>query len=233
MPDQSSAADEHAILEEITAPLARIPDDAVAIAADPNFPVAFRGYDRIAVDAYVQQVSQLVAELQTTRSPEAAVRRALERVGDQIGGILQRAHETVEQMTTQSRAEAEDRLELARQEAEQVTAAAQQRLKDLDADTDRIWAERQRIVDDARELARQLTGLADSAAGRFPSAEETASTIKDVPDAGTTDDPEAEAAVEPESGAEPEATVEPEPRATDDAEPDAPSPEEEPPATTS
>jgi vacuolar-type H+-ATPase subunit I/STV1 len=173
MPDQSSAADEHALLQEITAPLATLPDNPVSEAADVHFPVALRGYDRIAVDAYVRQTSQLVAELQATRSPEAAVRRALERVGEQISGILQRAHETAETITAQSRSEAEDRLEEARREAARITASAEQRLKDLDAETDRIWAERQQIVEDTRELARQLVGLTDSAADRFPAADET------------------------------------------------------------
>jgi murein DD-endopeptidase MepM/ murein hydrolase activator NlpD len=173
MPDQSSAATEHALLQEITAPLQTLPDNPVSQAADVHFPVALRGYDRIAVDAYVKQTSQLVAELQAARSPEAAVRRALERVGEQISGILQRAHDTAEQITTLSRSEAEDRLEESRREAAQITAAAEQRLKDLDAETDRIWAERQQIVEDTRELARQLVGLTDSAADRFPAADVT------------------------------------------------------------
>lgn len=167
MPDQSSAATEHAILQEITAPLEHLPDDPVS-AVHADFPVALRGYDRMAVDAYVQRTSQLVAELQATRSPEAAVRRALERVGDQISGILQRAHETAEQITAQSRGEAEDRLEQARVEAAEVAARAAQRVRDLDADTDRIWIERHRIVDDARDLASQLLALAETAAERFP-----------------------------------------------------------------
>lgn len=171
MPDQSSAASEHAILQEITAPLARLPDDPVSI-VQVDFPAALRGYDRMAVDAYVKQISLLVAELQATRSPEAAVRRALERVGEQISGILQRAHDTAEQITSQSRSEAEDRLEQARQEAAQITADAEQHVKDLDADTDRIWAERHRIVSDTRALAGQLVGLADTAAERFPPAED-------------------------------------------------------------
>jgi hypothetical protein len=175
MPDQSSAADEHALLAEITAPLGNLPDDAVPIAADVDFPVVLRGYDRLAVDAYVQRTSQLVAELQATRSPEAAVRRALERVGEQISGVLQRAHDTSGQITAESRREAEDRLEVARDEALQITAAAEQRLKDLDVDTDRIWAERMRIVEDARQLARELMALADSAAERFPAAQDTGS----------------------------------------------------------
>ena len=174
MPDQSSAADEHALLQEITAPLATLPDDALQLAADVEFPVAFRGYDRLAVDAYVKKTSQLVAELQSTRSPEAAVRRALERVGEQISGILQRAHETAEQITVQSRREAEDRLVLARQEAAQIAGAGEKRVKDLDTETDRIWAERLRIVEDARELAAQLLALADEAAERFPPADEAA-----------------------------------------------------------
>jgi cell division septum initiation protein DivIVA len=171
MPDQSSAASEHALIAEITAPLTTMPDDPVSVTADPHFPVAIRGYDRIAVDAYVKRTSQLVAELQATRSPEAAIKRALERVGEQIAGILQRAHDTAEQITAQSRSEAEDRLEAARREAARITAAAEQRLKDLDADTDRIWAERRQIVEDTRELAGQLLGLTDSAAERFPAAE--------------------------------------------------------------
>jgi cell division septum initiation protein DivIVA len=187
MPDQSSAATEHAILQEITAPLGRLPDDPVSIVR-ADFPVALRGYDRMAVDAYVKQISQLVAELHATRSPEAAVRRALERVGEQISGILQRAHDTAGQITAQSRSEAEDRLEQARQEAAQITADAQQRVKDLDADTDRIWAERHRIVSDTRELAGQLVGLADTAAERFPPAEEPDGQTMPYDDQASADD---------------------------------------------
>jgi ElaB/YqjD/DUF883 family membrane-anchored ribosome-binding protein len=168
MPDQSSASSEHALMQEITAPLATLPDDAMPVAVDADFPTALRGYDRFAVDAYVQKTSQLVAELQTTRSPEAAVRRALERVGEEVSGILQRAHDTASRITAQSRSEAEDRLEAARQEAAQVMERAQERLHDLDAETDRIWAERHRIVEDTRELARELLGLTASAADRFP-----------------------------------------------------------------
>jgi hypothetical protein len=167
MPDQSSAATEHAILAEITRPLETLPDDPLAL-VDADFPMALRGYERGAVDEYVRQTRQLLAELQATRSPEAAVRRALERVGEQISGILQRAHETAEQITAQSRSEAEDRLEQARLEAAQIANAAEQRVKDLDADTDRIWLERQRIVGDAEDLSGQLLALAKNAAERFP-----------------------------------------------------------------
>jgi len=155
-------------MQEITAPLATLPDDAVPVAADVEFPVVLRGYERDAVDAYVQRTSQLVAELQATRSPEAAIRRALERVGEEVSGILQRAHDTASNITAQSRSEAEDRLEAARQEATQIVQRAEDRVRELDAETDRIWAERHRIVEDTRELARELLTLTDSAADRFP-----------------------------------------------------------------
>jgi hypothetical protein len=117
MPDQSSAAGERAILQELTAPLTTLPDDPVAIAADADFPVVLRGYDRVAVDAYVKLTSQLVADLQATRSPETAMRRVTERMGEQISGIIQRAYDTAAQITAQARAEAEDMLAVARQEA--------------------------------------------------------------------------------------------------------------------
>jgi len=176
MPDQSSAASEHAIIQQVTAPLATFSDTEAQHPAAVEFPVVLRGYDRLAVDAYVKKTNQLVTELQATRSPEGAVRRALERVGEQISGILQRAHDTAEQITAQSRREAEERLERARQEAAELTVAARTRVKDLDADADRIWGERQRIVDDARDLARQLVDLADAAAERFPPADDGEST---------------------------------------------------------
>jgi hypothetical protein len=180
MVDQSSAVDEYAILQEITAPLTMLPDDPVAIAADADFPVILRGYDRLAVDAYVKRTRQLVAELEATRSPAAAIRHAIERVGEQISGILQRAHDTAGQIIARAPVEAEDRLEVSRQEAAQIAAAGEQRRRDLDAETDRIWAERLRIVEDSRGLAGQLIALAESATERFPPAEPEVTTEPEV-----------------------------------------------------
>jgi cell division initiation protein len=172
MPDESTASTEHALMQEITAPLATLPDDPVPDVAEVDFPIALRGYDRVAVDAYVRRTSQLVAELQATRSPEAAVRRALERVGEEVSDILKRAHQTASQITADSRREAEDRLEAVRKEAAEITAGGERRLRELDVETDRIWSERHRIVEDAQTLAQQLLELAQSAAARFPAAEE-------------------------------------------------------------
>jgi F0F1-type ATP synthase membrane subunit b/b' len=171
MPDQNKASVEHALIQEIAEPLAALPDDPVAIAADVQFPLVLRGYDRIAVDAYVKRTTQLVAELQATHSPEPAVRRALERVGEQVAGILQRAHEAAEKITERSRAEAEERLERARREASDIAAEGERRVSDLDAETDSLWAERRRIIADVHMLATNLTELADAALERFPADE--------------------------------------------------------------
>ncbi len=165
-------------MQQITAPLADLPDDPVAAAANQDFPVVLRGYDRVAVDAYVKRITQLVAELYATRSPEGAVRRALERVGGEVSAILQRAHETADQITSQSRSEAEDRLARAREEADaqersaqrhvqQIEEEAQRRVQELDADVDRIWAERDKIIGDVRRLSEELAGVAGAAGRRF------------------------------------------------------------------
>ena len=223
MPDQSSASTEHALMQEITAPLATLPDDPVTAVADVEFPTALRGYDRLAVDAYVRKTSQLVAELQATRSPDAAIRRALERVGEEVSGILQRAHEAAAQITFQSRSEAEDRLEAARREAVQIVSAAEERVRELDAETDRIWAERHRIVEDTRDLARELLSLTDSAANSFPAEAVDEDAVAGVAPADQEPVPAAADVVPDEVEAAPADEVEP-----DDIFPDEPDPDVEP-----
>jgi hypothetical protein len=190
VPEENFASSEHELIQEITAPLP-VTGEPDPDPGEADFPMVLRGYDRLAVDAYVKRSQQVIEDLRSTSSPEAAVRRALERVGEEVSGILQRAHETAEQITVHSRSEAEDRVEAARKEAEDIKseagreleaarrdakdirARAEAQLTDLDAETDRIWAERHRIVEDARELASQLLVLAESAAERFPPAEES------------------------------------------------------------
>jgi glyoxylase-like metal-dependent hydrolase (beta-lactamase superfamily II)/vacuolar-type H+-ATPase subunit H len=184
MPDQTSAAKEHAIMQEITAPLADLPQDPVGTVANQDFPIVLRGYDRMAVDAFVKHTAQLVAELHATRSPEGAVRRALERVGSEVSSILQRAHDTAEEITTKSRSEAEDRMDTARSEAAELIRAAERRVQELDADVDRIWAERDKIVADVRKLSEELELLAGAAATRFPAAPEETEPLGPEPTEG-------------------------------------------------
>lgn len=91
---------------------------------DVSFPASVRGYDRGAVDAYVSRVQDLVAELEVSRSPEAAVKHALEEVGDQTKRILEQAGETAEQITAAAREKADGSIARAEQEAASVAAAA-------------------------------------------------------------------------------------------------------------
>lgn len=172
MPDQSTAATEQSIIEDLSAlPPTRTQALSAAI-SETDFPVVLRGYDRDAVDVYVRRANQLIAELRVTQTTEGAVQRALERVGDEVAGILRRAHETADQITARSRGEAEDRLQDAIRESREITAGAKAGLRELDADTDRVWAERHRIIEDARALAEEMLSIADTAAERFPPTEE-------------------------------------------------------------
>ena len=93
-------------------------------ARDVDFPVAMRGYERGAVDRYVQQVNRLIAELEMSGSPESAVRHALEEVSEETHDLLQRAHETAEEITARSRSRSDERLQQAEREADAVREAA-------------------------------------------------------------------------------------------------------------
>ena len=93
---------------------------------DPSFPAAVRGYDRRSVDGYVQRINRVIAELQVGGSPAAAVRHALDRVGEQTSGILHRARETAEEITKTAREEAEEMTARAKAEAREITTATQQ-----------------------------------------------------------------------------------------------------------
>src|SRR5215469_15694025 len=126
-----------------------------------------RGYDREEVDAYVLQLQRQIRELQLqSQTPDAAVRSAIERVGDEVADVLKQARNTADEIVATAQREAEQHREDAARDAAHVTAVAEQRLHELDLDTDRIWGERERMVADARDLARQLNQLADLAAER-------------------------------------------------------------------
>src|SRR5438552_1438962 len=75
---------------------------------DVSFPVAVRGYDRKAVDGYVARVNRVIAELEVTRSPHAAVRHAVERVSEQTKAILDQARESAEQINATAHEEADE-----------------------------------------------------------------------------------------------------------------------------
>jgi DivIVA domain-containing protein len=142
--------------------------------SDPSFPAAMRGYDRAAVDAYVEEVSRIVAELEARQSSEAVIKRALEDVGEQTSAILQKAHETAEEVTRRSRAQADDRLENASREADRLRRGADQWLHSIQAEVETLFAERRRVIEDMRLLAEELLGVADAGLDRLEEDEAAA-----------------------------------------------------------
>jgi DivIVA domain-containing protein len=196
--------------------------DVPAEIREVSFPLALRGYSCEVVDAYVDSVNRVIADLEVRRSPRAAVRQALDRVGEQVGGILQRAREAAEEITSaahqeaeeiaawakaeaaelvvqasaqadrermqaqktlaQARAAAESAVKQANAEAaetrhraeEELTALqeqAQARLAELRSDTDVVWSERLRLLDNTRETAARLDAIATKAAMQFARTE--------------------------------------------------------------
>jgi|tagenome__1003787_1003787.scaffolds.fasta_scaffold20734220_2 DivIVA domain-containing protein len=142
-------------------------EDELALLREPDFAVALRGYDREAVDAYVALVSRVIADLEAGRSPQAAIKHALDQVSEETKGILERAHETADGITSRSQAQAADRLARAEAEAREIIEAAQTKVRVLDNDADEIWRERKRLIEDVQRVADDLSELADSASRRF------------------------------------------------------------------
>jgi DivIVA domain-containing protein len=116
-----------------------------------SFPMALRGYDRAAVDAYVEQVHRVIAELEVSRSPESAVKNAVAQVTDETRGILERVQE-------------------AEREAARLREDAETQVRNLDSDVEAIWNERHRLIEDVRTIADQLSAFAEEAEARFPAA---------------------------------------------------------------
>jgi DivIVA domain-containing protein len=109
---------------------------------DVSFHLAMRGYARDEVDRYVERVNGLIAELEITRSPESAIRHALDRVGEQTSGVLQQAGETADEITQAARADAEEAVAGARSEASGIVTEAK--------------GEAEGIVESAKAQAKEL-----------------------------------------------------------------------------
>lgn len=105
-------------------------DRIIKEAREVEFPIGLRGYERGAVDRYVEWVNRLLAELEMSSSPESAIRHALDEVSEETRDILQHAHKTADEITARSRSKADDRLQEAEREAQEIREAAQQEAKE-------------------------------------------------------------------------------------------------------
>ena len=125
-----------------------------------------RGYDRRAVDEFLQEVPELVTELEGRQTRETVVQRALDEVGEETAGILQRAHETADEIAARSRAQAEGRLQRAEREADMLRQQADEYSEQVVVDTRILWEERQRLIEDIRQLADEVLATAEDASER-------------------------------------------------------------------
>lgn len=131
----------------------RVPAAEIAELRDVRFSAAMRGYDREEVDRYVNRVNRVIAELQITAAPESAIRHALEQVTDETKGLLERAHETADEITRRSRSQADDRLQRAEQEAQQLQDTSEQEARQLRGDAAHEAREvREAAAREAREV---------------------------------------------------------------------------------
>jgi DivIVA domain-containing protein len=119
-----------------------VPQDVL----DISFPVAVRGYDRRAVDAYIKRVNRVIAELKVRSSPPAAVRHALEEAEGTVQELLQAARSAAEQITSSAQLEAEENTARTKAEAARLVV-------DTNAEADRMKAEADEHVANAKRQA--------------------------------------------------------------------------------
>jgi DivIVA domain-containing protein len=126
---------------------------------NPTFAVAVRGYDRGAVEAYVKRVNRVIAELEVSRTPQAAVRHALDRVGQQTIAVLQEARESADRLMAAAREEADEGRARAKEEAAKLVVNAS-------AEADRTKAESEQLLASTREKASQILDAARTEAAQ-------------------------------------------------------------------
>jgi len=166
-----------------------------------NFPMVVRGYHRQTVDLFIAELLELVEDLESHQTREGVVQKALGELGEETAGILQRAHETADDITARSRAQADARLQRAAREGEILRRDADEYAEQVIADTRALWDERQRLIEDIRQLADEVLGTADDAIERLKLPEQigSADATEPLPPEG---DPET-MALAPEGDAEP------------------------------
>jgi DivIVA domain-containing protein len=133
-----------------------------------RFPTALHGYDRDAVDAHLAALEREMDDLRAQRSPAPAIEEELERLGAETSAVLRVAHEQAAEITRRAQVQADRCVADAAANAVAMTEDAKLKLRQLDTETDAVWAERGRLIEDVRNVATALFSLAEDAADRFP-----------------------------------------------------------------
>jgi cell division septum initiation protein DivIVA len=139
---------------------------------EPRFPLSRQGYDREYVDDHIADLERELAELRTQRSLASPINVEIERIGEQATAVLRVAHEEAQKTMCRAQVSAERCVADAESAAAKLTDEANRRLRTLDGDTDVVWRERDRLIQDVRDVSAALVSLADAAAERFPAEPE-------------------------------------------------------------
>ena len=130
-----------------------------------RFPIAPDGYDRAAVDQHLSELERELADLRSSPSQDTAVAAEISRIGEQTSTILMTAHEQAQEVTRRAKAQADHSIAQAASRSMAMTRQAEQRLRELDGETEAIWSERAQLIDDVRSVASALRVLVPVGSG--------------------------------------------------------------------
>jgi hypothetical protein len=134
----------------------------------PRFPVGPFGYNRAAVDRYLLEVERELAQVRNQRPEGMSINEEIERLGEQTASILVVAHDQAHETTRRAQEQADRCIADAAANAVALTERAKRQLGEIDNETDAVWRERRRLIEDVRITATALITLAEDAIERFP-----------------------------------------------------------------
>jgi DivIVA domain-containing protein len=117
--------------------------DSIERIRSATFPIARRGYERREVDRFLLSLAEWLETGVAEEAPSDAVRRELERVGEETSRILTAAHDVAERLRVQ-----------AEREVEGLTEGAQAQAERTRAEADKILAEAESVAETAAQKLR-------------------------------------------------------------------------------
>jgi hypothetical protein len=169
---------EHDILSEFVAE----DEPPAAPGPGPRFPLVRYGYSQADVDRRLDELERELAarerevtDLREQIKPPMSITEEIERIGEQTASILVVAHDQAHETTRRAQEQAERCIADAAANAVAITAEAKERLRELDDETDSVWRERERLLEDTRAVSVQLGVLVEEALTRFPADADKAS----------------------------------------------------------
>jgi hypothetical protein len=148
---------------------------AAAAGPEPRFPLVRYGYSQADVDRRLDELEREVAdrerevkELRDQVKPPMSITEEIERIGEQTASILVVAHDQAHETTRRAQEQADRCIADAAANAVAITAEAKERLRELDDETDSVWRERERLLEDTRAVSERLGLLVEEALARFP-----------------------------------------------------------------